>query len=139
MALEWWADSCANWCYDRVEGNKFADQGYLTTLYDRTPHTHILQYPGVNLAEYNLDNYDLTLDSHGPNANGLPVIYWHMHGLFESQDGKYSVMLRDDLFKNPVINWAYNQYILINKSLKDRLQKLGLPVFNGNVRYPHLA
>ena len=41
LALEWWADSCANWCYDRVEGNKFADQGYLTTLYDRTSHTHI--------------------------------------------------------------------------------------------------
>ena len=57
-ALHWWAESCLEWCYDRVEGEKFADQGYLTVLHRNTPETHILQYPGINLAEYNLDNYD---------------------------------------------------------------------------------
>ena len=43
-ALQWWADACLEWCYDRVEG-KFADQGYLTALHRNTPETHILRYP----------------------------------------------------------------------------------------------
>ena len=33
-----------------------------------------MKYPGVNLAEYNLDNYELSLDRNGPKADGKPVI-----------------------------------------------------------------
>ena len=108
-------------------------------MYNSHPEVHILTYPGVNLAEYNLDNYTLSLDSNGPIANGKPVVYWHMHGLFEQKTGSYEVMLRDDLLKNPIIYWAYNHYIMVNKSLSNRLQNLGIPLYSGNARYPHLC
>ena len=27
--LDWWRERCLEWCYDRVEDGRFADQGYL--------------------------------------------------------------------------------------------------------------
>lgn len=139
QSLRWWAQACSEWCFDRVEGDKFADQGYLTSLYRKTPETHVLQYPGINLAEYNLDNYTLRLENEGPCADGKPVIYWHMHCLFEQPNGSFKVLLREDLFANPVINWAYNHYSSRLQFLADRLARIGLPVDRGNARYPQFS
>ena len=136
QALHWWAMSCLEWCYDRVDGEKFADQGYLTSMYRNTPETHVLKYPGINLAEYNLDNYCLHLHEGCPYADSKPVIYWHMHGLFEQSDGTFRASLRDDLFANPVVNWAYQNYVAKLRQLNARLEELGLPIDRGNARYP---
>ena len=65
-ALNWWGERCIEWCYDRIEGKKFADQGYLTEIEQKFEGVHVIEYPGINLAEYNLDNYYLSLDKHGP-------------------------------------------------------------------------
>lgn len=137
QALQWWADRCLEWCYDRIEGDKFADQGYLNSLYRTTPGVHVLAYPGINLAEYNLDHYALSLSRQGPAANGLPVIYWHMHCLFEQANGGFKVMLRPDLIADPVIQWAYQHYISVLQHLNARLEAMGLPIDRGNARYPH--
>ena len=139
QALNWWAESCLDWCYDRVEGEKFADQGYLSIMYRNTPSTHVLRYPGINLAEYNMDNYDLRLSKSGPLANGCPVIYWHMHCLFELDDGGFKVMLREDLLADPVIYWAYQHYVDQLRRLNSRLEGMGLPIDRGNARYPELC
>ena len=96
---------------------------------------HVLQYPGINLAEYNLDNYNFSLDRHGPKANGLPVVYWHMHCLFEQPDGSYKTILRPDLIADPVIEWAYRVYVQRLQTLNQRLKQLGLPIARGNARY----
>ena len=137
-ALRWWAECCRAWCYDRVEGEKFADQGYLTQLYRSTSGAHVLVYPGINLAEYNLDRYRLQLGREGPSADGLPVIYWHMHCLFEQPDGSFKVLLRNDLLADPVVDWAYRCYVNRLNALSQRLAALGLPVDRGNARYPDL-
>lgn len=138
-ALRWWAEACLDWCYDRVEGEKFADQGYLTQIHHNFNETHILQYPGINLAEYNLDRYQLILNKHGLFANKKPVIYWHMHSLIENKDGSFQVLLRPDLLEHPVINWAHRHYIETLQHLNQRLINMGLPVDRGNARYPQLS
>lgn len=136
QALAWWGERCLEWCYDRIEGEKFADQGYLTTLARLYQGVHVLQYPGINLAEYNLDNYSFSLDRHGPKADGLPVVYWHMHCLFEQQDGSFKTILRQDLIADPVIEWAYKMYVQRLQMISERLEQLGLPIDRGNARYP---
>ena len=138
QALNWWSERCLEWCYDRIDGQKFADQGYLTILEKEFPGVHILQYPGINLAEYNLDNYSFTLDRNGPRANNLPVIYWHMHCLFEQDDGSYQILIRTDLMKDPVIEWAYRVYVQRLQTISHRLKELGYPIDRGNARYPQI-
>lgn len=137
-ALNWWAEQCLMWCYDRIEGDKFADQGYLTTIGRKFKGVHILRYPGINLAEYNLDNYRLSKDSEGPKADGYPVIYWHMHALFEQKNGTYKVLMRKDLLENEVIKWAYQNYVDKLRQLSLKFKSMGLPVDSGNARYPQL-
>lgn len=138
QALQWWAERCLEWCYDRIEGEKFADQGYLTTLERQFPGVHVLRYSGINLAEYNLDNLELSLSAAGPAANGMPVIYWHMHCLFEQANGGFKIALRPDLMQHPVVGWAYQHYVQRLQLLAARLAGLGLPIDRGNARYPNL-
>ena len=61
----------------------------------------------------------------GPFANNQPVIYWHMHCLFEQGDGSFKVLLRDDLLADPVINWAYQHYVSSCSGLISVLSKWG--------------
>ena len=138
-ALEWWAEACLEWCYDRVEGKRFADQGYLTQIYQNYHNVHVLNYPGINLAEYNLDQYELSLNKEGPLANGKPVIYWHMHSIIENKAGCFTVHLRQDLLQHPVINWAYLNYVETLRHLNQRLINMGLPIDHGNARFSKLS
>lgn len=138
LALGWWRERCLEWCFDRVEGEKFADQGYLTTLANIFVGVHSLQYPGVNLAQYNLGNYELAMSVNGPMANGLPVIYWHMHSVHERDEGSFQAAVGPDLQSNQVVKWAYGFYIDQLKQLTDKLQQQGFPIDRGNARYPNL-
>ena len=138
LALSWWCERCLEWCYDRVEGDKFADQGYLTTLATLFDGVHSLEYPGVNLAQYNLGNYNLEMSAGGPTANGFPVIYWHMHSVIEDDEGRVQASLGPDLQDNQIIRSPYTCYIKQLKQLTDRYQRRGLPVDRGNARYPNL-
>ena len=102
------------------------------------PGVHSLRYPGVNLAQYNLGNYHLAIDTKGPTADGLPVIYWHMHSVIENDDGSFRAAMGPDLANDPVVSWAYTFYIEQLKQLTDKLQVRGLPIDRGNARYPSL-
>lgn len=136
-ALSWWANACNRWCYDRVEGEKFADQGYLTNIHRNYDNVHVLEYPGINLAEYNLDNYNIELKKGRPWADKLPVIYWHMHCILEKKDGTFHVILREDLGQNFVVQYVFNEYIKKMQDLSKKLEAIGIEIGRGNARYDH--
>ncbi len=136
QALQWWCDRCLEWCYDRIEGEKFADQGYLTILERRFGGVHTLKYPGINIAEYNVENLELGFEHSIPIANKLPIIFWHMHCLLEKQNGDYVPILREDLIQHPVINWAYSKYVQRLNQITTKLESLNIPIDRGNARYP---
>lgn len=78
-AVGWWDDRCREWCFDRVEGDKFADQGYLTRFPRLFPGTCVIRDPGVNLAPWNLSGHDVE----GPplTVDGEQLVFYHFHGL----------------------------------------------------------
>ncbi|MBS0632795.1 MAG: hypothetical protein JSS11_12845 [Verrucomicrobia bacterium] len=52
--LEDWRTRCLAWCYDRMEGEKYADQKYLEAWPERLGAALlVLEHPGVNLAPWN--------------------------------------------------------------------------------------
>ena len=63
--LKWWGQSCLNWCFDRVEGENFADQGFLNRVSQFNVSIREFREPGINLAPWNLRNYNLRIDSYG--------------------------------------------------------------------------
>jgi hypothetical protein len=79
--LTWWRDRCLEWCYDRVEDGKFADQKYLDDWPARFPGTVVLEHKGVNLAPWNVCQYFLRSAAGEVYVDDDPLICFHFHGL----------------------------------------------------------
>ena len=80
--LRWWRERCLEWCYDRPEVGRFADQKYLDDWPIRFQNVIVLRHKGANLAPWNLANYNI----HLVNGNEVwvdeqPLIFFHFHGL----------------------------------------------------------
>lgn len=85
--LAWWRQRCIEWCYDRVEDGKFADQKYLDSFAHLFDGVISIQHKGVNLALWNIDNYQVVLKGNKDNREASvfideqPLIFYHFHGL----------------------------------------------------------
>lgn len=78
--LNWWKENCLNWCSDYPDNGKYADQGYLDGFVKVTKETKVLKSEGFNLAPWNIGNARLNVSSHGLEANGKEVVFFHAHG-----------------------------------------------------------
>lgn len=79
--LNWWRQNCIEWCYDRVEDSRYADQKYLDDWPTRFKGVVVLQHKGVNLAPWNLDNYQIESNDKGIWVDEQPLVFFHFHGL----------------------------------------------------------
>jgi len=82
--LKLWRRQCIEWCYDYVEGDKFADQKYLDAWPSLFTQLVILNHIGVNVAPWNVYNYSFHEEAEGEFfVDGFPLIIFHFHGLKE--------------------------------------------------------
>jgi hypothetical protein len=80
--LRWWRERCLEWCYDRPEAGRFADQKYLDDWPIRFKNVIVLRHKGANLAPWNLINYNIQLkDGSQIWVDEHPLIFFHFHGL----------------------------------------------------------
>ncbi len=79
--LSWWRDRCIEWCYDRLENGKFADQKYLDDWPQRFRGVVVQQHKGCNLAPWNWMNYRLAAQSGSIRVDEDPLIFYHYQGL----------------------------------------------------------
>ncbi|WP_052128461.1 hypothetical protein [Neosynechococcus sphagnicola] len=77
--LQWWRDRCLEWCYDRLEADKFADQKYLDHWPTQFPGVVVLQHKGANLATWNLANYRIHRQDRTLWVDDHPLIFFHFH------------------------------------------------------------
>ena len=77
--LAWWRDRCLEWCYDRLEGECFADQKYLDRVPQMFARVLVLDHPGANLAPWNLASHRLAEIREGITVDGQPLIFFHFH------------------------------------------------------------
>jgi len=128
--LEKWHNQCLMWCYDRLEGDKFADQKYLEewpVLYNSLV---ILQHKGAGLAPWNWSQYQMTLDKGGMLIDDYPLVFYHFHAIkiinacFISHGlSDFGVMPRKSL------KWFYRGYINQLKETAHWLEKKGAGQF----------
>lgn len=82
-ALEWWRDSCIEWCYARHEGNRYGDQKYLEQFPVKFQKVHIIETRGAgiaswNIKQYHFNNQDWAFEYNGTKAD---IIFVHYHAL----------------------------------------------------------
>lgn len=79
--LEWWRTSCLEWCYGKLDGERYADQRYLNRFPELAPHICILAHKGCNLAPWNIGHYSVTLQHGEVMIDEEPLIFFHFHGI----------------------------------------------------------
>ena len=75
--LEWWRRRCLEWCYDRLEGDRFADQKYLDQWPDRFKGVVELKHQGGNVAPWNVFGSDLSWTGRTVTVNGQELVFYH--------------------------------------------------------------
>lgn len=76
--LDDWRTRCLEWCHDRLEAGRYADQKYLDDWPARLgPALLVCEHPGVNLAPWNWMNHRYVWEQNGVKVDGRPVIVFH--------------------------------------------------------------
>lgn len=110
--LKWWRDKCIEWCYDRYEGDRFADQKYLDTWTRQFNNVVVLKHEGAGLAPWNLSNYKLTADNDKIMVNNRELIFYHFHGLKKISKRSYDTNLSEYKVRpTRLIRGFYKSYI----------------------------
>lgn len=106
--LDRWREQCLEWCYDRVEGDRFADQKYLDK-WPGLPGVVVLRHPGADLAPWNVAGHRLDLAQDPPTVDGRPLVFYHFQGVKQVGPGLWDV--------------ALDRYGVRDHQLRDRLYR----------------
>jgi hypothetical protein len=87
--LEWWRDRCLEWCHDRLDGDRFADQKYLEKLPGLFNSVKIIPDIGLNLGHWNFAQYRLTCRDGRVFVDGQPLIFFHFASVREVRAGMF--------------------------------------------------
>ena len=113
-AVEWWRGKCIEWCFDYVDGERFADQGYLDSFPRQFSRVKVIENPGANLAPWNIGNYRVEVrgDRVLIDAN-WPLVFFHFQGLRKGL--RYFIFNSHRIYRAPfsrlVRNHIYKPYV----------------------------
>lgn len=123
--LNWYAQSTINWCFDKPEDGKYADQGYLNWFLD-FEGVKVLKPLGYNLAPWNSKNYSINYTNYKVWVNSDPLVFFHFHGLkkigkryFTSQliyRAPMGKILRERVYLHYIITLDRNERIVLQRT-----------------------
>ena len=79
--LQWWRERCIEWCYERFEDGKYADQKYLDEWPERFHGVRVLEHRGANVAPWNVRDYIIREEDGRVTVDGYPLVFFHFNGL----------------------------------------------------------
>lgn len=77
--LEQWEKNCLNWCKDRPENGKFADQKYLDSWPDDFKNTHIIRNSGANIAPWNINSHVIKKEKDILISDNDKIVFYHFN------------------------------------------------------------
>ena len=132
--LNRWRDQCIEWCYDRVEDGRFADQKYLDEWPYRYKGVVVLKHQGANLAPWNLENYTIRVRGDDIWVDEQQLIFYHFQGfkrvyrwLYDLGLAEYGARLSPHVKRS-----LYRPYIRTLRRMAERfaLPRSDLPIVN---------
>ena len=72
-----WMVNCLNWCYQKVEKNRFGDQKYLDNWPFKYDNLHVVRNKGANVAIWNIGNYYLSKKNEQIFIDNEKLIFYH--------------------------------------------------------------
>jgi hypothetical protein len=130
--LAWWRNRCIEWCHDRLEDGKFADQKYLDDWPTRFKDVHVIAHPGAGLAPWNVVAHTIRLGQDGLTVDGSPLVFYHFHAfkrvltwLFDPGLARYGARLTPE-----VRGFLYLPYLTELRKMERTLRN-EVPDFSG--------
>jgi len=140
--LQSWRDDCVDWCYDRLEEDRYADQKYLDRWPERYTRLVNVSHKGAGVAPWNWASYPMALQDGTLYIDDDALIFYHFHGVKILNACIISHGLSDfGLMPRHVRNWLYKGYIRELKNTATWLEKQGVtapPVKDRRIRGPSL-
>ncbi len=138
QCLSWWRDRCIEWCYDRPENGRFADQKYLDDWPVRFPGVAVLEHKGAGLAPWNVGGYALHLNGGQVCVDGDRLVFFHFHGLQELHRWLYDPHLKryqvhaDSVLRRHVYGPYIRELHETHRWLSEHVEQL--PITEGSIR-----
>jgi hypothetical protein len=141
-ALDWWKKSCINWCYSRLEEDKFGDQKYLESFPKLFNNILVLENKGAGLAPWNAQRFVITNDKtlHVKDiytSIEYQIVFFHFHNLNYSHEENSLIVKPSkfilphnyiDLIYKPYIKKLYsienNEKFIIEDEIKIKINKI---------------
>ena len=114
--LNWWVDACINWCFNRMEDNKFGDQKYLDDWTTRFDCVHVLQHLGGGVAPWNVQQYsfnDKAKAVKGTVMEGnenFDLVFYHYHDFHYLKGDNYCLSNPVYILDRNVVKHIYKPY-----------------------------
>lgn len=131
--LNWWADRCIEWCFNRVEDGKFGDQKYLDNWSTQFESIYVVQNIGGGVAPWNIQQYRVT---EGPKVDGIPVIFYHFHRFKIYESGRFSLCDGPYRLGEGAVKFIYLEYVAELKECLSILESTRPNAKRGTVAEP---
>jgi hypothetical protein len=92
--LQWWREKCLEWCYDKIEANRFADQKYLNYWEDLFDGVVVINNKGANLASWNISNCKLQLIDKNVLVDDDLLIFFHFNSVKKVTSSVYTSSMK---------------------------------------------
>lgn len=128
--LRKWKDDCVDWCYDRVEDGKFADQKYLDAWPAMLGERLAIAPRTLDLGPWGVGRGEFKVVDGTPSVGGLPIILYHFQGLRILDTSRYYLGYYFNHSIRALLTGLYEPYI---RELQTVEREFSLN--DGNARY----
>lgn len=91
--LDLWLKDCINWCYQKVEKDRYGDQKYLDRWPKLFKNLKIIENVGANAAIWNVKNYKWNLKENKILLNNTPLVFYHFANIYQIDENKFNTNL----------------------------------------------
>lgn len=115
--LNWWREACIEWCFNRVEDNKFGDQRYLDDWTTRFTNVHELEHLGGGVAPWNIERYRMILNDRTIHLQDIKtkkefmLVFYHFHSLRYFVKSQIQIANHRYIIESWIVDNIYKPYI----------------------------
>lgn len=126
LCLTDWMNNCIDWCYQRFEDGKYADQKYLDNWPKDYKNVKVLGNIGANVGLWNISNYKIRKMNDRVMVDNTPLIFYHFANLKQVSSNVYKTDLSRafirtaDVIKEDVY-LPYINKLIVNKNPQQQI------------------
>ncbi|MBM9577279.1 glycosyl transferase [Leptospira sp. 201903070] len=125
-----WRAQCLEWCYSKLETNRFGDQKYLDNWPQSYENLCVLSNEQTGVALWNVEKYNVAEKDGRIYIDKFPLIFYHFHmfkfysdGVYSSGSVNYNLNFSDLM---PIYTIYVNQIVSLTAKFNLSLKKLSI-------------